>query len=80
MPAPGEGPELLLRHDYLSGWMHGIGEVVTALTSTGVTIRRLRESDELLWPRWPRMERTPHGWWRPPEPRIPLLYGLPATR
>jgi SAM-dependent methyltransferase len=104
--APGEGPELLLRHDYLSGdgavhrdathtytdgpavegatdsyeWMQGIGEVVTALTSAGLTIRRLRESDELPWPRWPRMERTPTGWWRLPEPRIPLLYGLLATR
>jgi SAM-dependent methyltransferase len=104
-PAPGEGPELLLRHDYLGGgeavhreatytytdgpavegatdsfeWMHGIGEVVNALTDAGLTIRRLRESDELPWPRWPRMERTPSGWWRLPEPRIPLLYGLLAT-
>lgn len=104
-PGPGEGPELLLRHDYLGGggavhrdatrtytdgpavegatdsyeWMHGIGEVVGALTGAGLTIRRLRESDELPWQRWPQMERTPSGWWRLPEPRIPLLYGLLAT-
>ncbi|MET8244335.1 methyltransferase [Streptomyces sp. NPDC005202] len=105
-PAPGEGPELLLRHDYLGGdgpvhrdarytytdgpavegatdsyeWMHGIDEVVNALTEAGLTIRRLRESDELPWPRWPQMVRTPSGWWRLPEPRIPLLYGLLAIR
>ncbi|MCT9082075.1 class I SAM-dependent methyltransferase [Streptomyces fulvoviolaceus] len=105
-PTPGEGPELLLRHDYLSGdgpvrrdathtytdgpavagatesyeWMHGIGEVVSALTGAGLTVRRLRESDELPWPRWPQMTRTPSGWWRLPEPRIPLLYGLLAGR
>ncbi|MDT9699934.1 class I SAM-dependent methyltransferase [Streptomyces sp. P17] len=105
-PAPGEGPELLLRHDYLGGgaavhrdathtytdgpavegatdsfeWMHGIGEVVTALTRAGLSIRRLRESDELPWPRWPQMVRTPSGWWRLTEPRIPLLYGILATR
>ncbi|MEV0910549.1 class I SAM-dependent methyltransferase [Streptomyces hokutonensis] len=105
-PNPSEGPELLLRHDYLGGrgpvhrdatftytdgpavadatdsyeWMHGIDEVINALTTTGLSIQRLRESDELPWPRWPRMERTPTGWWRLPEPRIPLLYGLLASR
>ncbi|WP_329343878.1 class I SAM-dependent methyltransferase [Streptomyces sp. NBC_01352] len=105
-PAPGEGPELLLRHDYLGGdgpvhrnathtytdgpavegatdsfeWMHGIGEVIGALTGVGLTVRRLRESDELPWQRWPHMVRTPSGWWRLPEPRIPLLYGLLAER
>jgi SAM-dependent methyltransferase len=105
-PAPGEGPELLLRHDYLAGggvvhrdathtytdgpavegatesyeWMHGISEVVNALVGAGLTIRRLTESDELPWPRWPQMVRTPSGWWRLPEPRIPLLYGILATR
>lgn len=105
-PAPGEGPELLLRHDYLGGpgpvhrdatytytdgpaiegvrdsyeWMHGIDEVVNAATEAGLTVRRLREYDELPWPRWPQMARTPSGWWRLPEPRIPLLYGLLAIR
>ncbi|MFD4557707.1 class I SAM-dependent methyltransferase [Streptomyces sp. NPDC058469] len=105
-PAPGEGPELLLRHDYLGGagpvhrnatftytdgpavagatdsyeWMHGIDEVINALTAAGLNIRRLRESDELPWPRWPQMVRTPTGWWRLAEPRIPLLYGLLASR
>jgi len=105
-PTPGEGPELLLRHDYLGGggpvhrdatftytdgpavagatdsyeWMHGIDEVINALTTAGLNIRRLRESDELPWPRWPQMVRTDTGWWRLPEPRIPLLYGLLASR
>ncbi|MET9908108.1 methyltransferase [Streptomyces sp. NPDC006476] len=105
-PAPGEGPELLLRHDYLGGrgavhrdathtytdgpavegatdsyeWMHGISEVMNALVEAGLTIRRLRESEELPWPRWPQMVRTASGWWRLPEPRIPLLYGLLASR
>ncbi|CAM5653451.1 class I SAM-dependent methyltransferase [Streptomyces coeruleorubidus] len=105
-PAPGEGPELLLRHDYLGAdgpvhrdathtytdgpavegatdsyeWMHGIGEVVNALSGAGLTVRRLRESDELPWPRWPQMVRTESGWWRLTAPRIPLLYGLLATR
>ncbi|MBD0742376.1 class I SAM-dependent methyltransferase [Streptomyces sp. CBMA152] len=105
-PAPGEGNELLLRHDYLGGsgpvhrdasrtytdgpavegatdcyeWMHGIAEVVNAVTEAGMTMDRLRESDELPWPRWPEMVRTPTGWWQLPQPRIPLLYGLLASR
>ncbi|MDG9719659.1 class I SAM-dependent methyltransferase [Streptomyces sp. DH24] len=105
-PAPGEGPELLLRHDYLGGagpvrrdathtytdgpavegatdsyeWMHGMGEVLNALTQAGLTVRSLRETEELPWQRWPRMRRTDSGWWRLPEPRIPLLYSLLATR
>lgn len=61
-------------------WMHGMDEVINALTTAGLNIRRLRESDELPWPRWPRMARTETGWWRLPEPRIPLLYGLLASR
>ncbi|SDN14875.1 class I SAM-dependent methyltransferase [Streptomyces wuyuanensis] len=107
-PAPGEGSELLLRHDYLGGrgairrdstytytdgpavrgttesyeWMHGIDEVVNALTGAGLGITVMRESDELPWPRWPEMVRTAGGWWRLPDgsPRIPLLLALLATR
>ncbi|MEU5364196.1 class I SAM-dependent methyltransferase [Streptomyces sp. NPDC005925] len=105
-PAPGEGPELLLRHDYLGGsgpvhrdatrtytdgpaledatdsyeWMHGMGDVLNALVHAGLTVRSLRESEELPWQRWPQMRRTDSGWWRLPEPRIPLLYGLLASR
>ncbi|WP_128378291.1 class I SAM-dependent methyltransferase [Streptomyces cavernae] len=62
-------------------WTHGLGEVVNALVGAGLRIARLRESDELPWPRWPEMDRTPSGWWRLPKtsPRIPLLYGLLAT-
>jgi hypothetical protein len=61
-------------------WMHGIGEVINALTGAGLSVRRLRESDELPWPRSPRMVQTPSGWWRLPAPRIPLLYSLAADR
>jgi SAM-dependent methyltransferase len=107
-PAPSDGPELLLRHDYLEGrgaiehdatftytdgpalhgatrayeWTHGLGEVITALVNAGLTITRLRETELLPWPRWERMIRDDSGWWRlpPTDPRIPLLYGLTATK
>jgi SAM-dependent methyltransferase len=62
-------------------WVHGLGEVVTAVSGAGLTVRSLRESDELPWPRWAGMTRTPDGWWRLPEPapRVPLFYALLAT-
>lgn len=105
-PGEGEGPELLLRHDYLGGrgalrrdgthtytdgpalrgatevyeWAHGLDEVVNAVTDAGLRPRRLRESDELPWPRWPQMVRAASGWWRlpPRAPRIPLMFALLA--
>ncbi|WP_127506028.1 class I SAM-dependent methyltransferase [Actinoplanes solisilvae] len=62
-------------------WAHGLGEVVTALARAGLSVRSLRESDEIPWPRWPSMEPTADGFWRLPasEPRIPLFYALLAT-
>jgi SAM-dependent methyltransferase len=61
-------------------WTHGLGEVITAVSGAGLTVRSLRESDELPWPRWAGMEQTPDGWWRlpPPAPRVPLFYALLA--
>lgn len=107
-PQEGEGPELVLRKDYLGGrgareidatytytdgpavwgattsyeWAHGIGEVVNALVGAGLRITRLRETEQLPWPRWERMARTTADWWRLPDadPRIPLLYALLAGK
>jgi SAM-dependent methyltransferase len=90
----GRGPiEIDATHTYTDGpalrdattsyeWAHGLGEVVTALTRAGIGVRRLRESDELPWPRWPDMRQTDRGWWRLPdsEPRIPLFYALLGAR
>jgi len=62
-------------------WVHGLGEVVTAISGAGLTVRSLRESDELPWPRWAGMTRTQDGWWRldEPAPRVPFFYALLAT-
>jgi hypothetical protein len=56
--------------------------VVTALIGAGLTIERLRESDEIPWPRWPHMVPAGDGFWRLPdsEPRVPLFYALLARR
>src|SRR5262249_28689258 len=90
----GRGPRKLdSAHTYTDGpplsgatvsyeWSHGLGEVVAALLGAGLRITGLRETDQVLWPRWPHMIPTSRGWWRLPddEPRIPLLYGLQARK
>ncbi|GAA3061057.1 class I SAM-dependent methyltransferase [Actinokineospora globicatena] len=62
-------------------WQHGIGEVVTALVGAGLRITRLRETEQLPWPRWSTMT-TAGGWFTLPEsaPRIPLIYALQAVK
>ncbi|RZS36924.1 methyltransferase family protein [Herbihabitans rhizosphaerae] len=63
-------------------WMHGIGEITTALVDAGLRIERLRESERLPWPRWSSMVPADGGWFRLPdgEPRIPLMYALLASK
>jgi SAM-dependent methyltransferase len=62
-------------------WMHGVGEVVSALATVGLRIDVVRETSELPWPRWASMTRTESGWFVLPdsEPRIPLLYAIRAS-
>ncbi|GAA2454495.1 hypothetical protein [Streptomyces macrosporus] len=61
-----------VRHTYTDGpplegatdsheWAHGLGETVGALVRAGPTIARPTESDEVPWPRRPRMLRTASG-------------------
>lgn len=63
-------------------WMHGVGELVTALLGAGLRLDRLRESERLPWPRWPSMIDAGGGWFRLPdsEPRIPLILALRAVK
>ncbi|RLK53549.1 class I SAM-dependent methyltransferase [Actinokineospora cianjurensis] len=75
-----DGPELAsARVSY--EWQHGIGEVVTALVGAGLRITRLRETEQLPWPRWSTMTTT-GGWFSLPDsaPRIPLIYAVQAVR
>lgn len=63
-------------------WMHGIGEVVNAVTGAGLQVDTVRETELLPWPRWKSMEQDECGWWRLPDnaPRIPLIYALRAVK
>ncbi|MFJ9616818.1 class I SAM-dependent methyltransferase [Streptomyces noursei] len=63
-------------------WRHGVGEVLDALIGAGLTLRGVRESEVLPWPRFPSMVPDTNGWWRLPdsEPIVPLLYAVRAVK
>lgn len=63
-------------------WNHTLGEVLSAVASTGLTIELLHEHDYTLFPRWPILEKSGFDTYRLPEgsPRIPLMYSFRARR
>ncbi|WP_067803308.1 class I SAM-dependent methyltransferase [Actinomadura formosensis] len=74
-------PQAPVQHTRSIEFVHGLGEVVTALTTAGLRLDFLHEHDHTLWQRFSVLER--HGpAYRLPEgrPRIPLMYTLRATR
>ena len=64
------------------GWNHGLGEVVTALTSRGLRLEFLHEHDFLSWPApfLVRQDWRNFGWPEGQKGRLPLMYSLKATR
>jgi SAM-dependent methyltransferase len=64
-------------------WNHGIGEVITALSSAGLTIGYVHEFDFAVRAKFPIMVRGDDGLWRlPPELHrsVPMLFSLRATK
>src|SRR4051794_28148506 len=63
-------------------WVHGIGDVVSAVAAAGLRIEFLHEHPFLLFPRWPWLERRDDGTFRfpPDRPELPLTYTVRASR
>lgn len=63
-------------------WVHGIGDVVSALAGAGLAIELLHEQDHTSSPRWPFLRRDGHGVYRMPDdlPAVPLMYSVLAKR
>jgi len=59
-------------------WIHGLGEVVSALLGAGLRITLLHEHDHTLFQRWPFLERRADGTYHVPadRPSLPLMYSL----
>jgi len=64
-------------------WNHGLGEVVSSLLASGMTITSLAEHDSVPWNALPgQMEKDEHDEWRlvAGRERLPMTYTLTATR
>lgn len=63
-------------------WVHGVGDVVSALIGAGLALDFLHEHDHTASPRWPFLERAADGTYRMPEgrPALPLMYSVRASR
>ncbi len=63
-------------------WNHGLGEVVSAVVSAGLSLELLHEHDFTLFPRWPILEKSGFDTYRLPEgvPKIPLMYSMKAEK
>lgn len=69
------------RHNRSFEWLHGIGEVVSALLDAGLALTFLHEHAFTLHQRWPFLERDPdRRIYRMPadRPALPLMYSLLA--
>ena len=69
-------------HNRSVEWVHGLGDVISALSAAGLCLEFLHEHEYTLSPRWPFLRREPGGIYRLPEgmPSLPLMYSLLATR
>jgi SAM-dependent methyltransferase len=62
-------------------WMHPLGDVVSGLIETGLTLRWLHEHDAVPWRMFKLLVKGEDGLWRWPErPWLPLAYSLRAER
>jgi hypothetical protein len=64
------------------GWLHPLGEIITALCRAGLRIEYLREWPDAHFRMLPSFERGADGRWHPPPGTrpVPLTFSLLASR
>ena len=74
------GSELIASPVY--EWQHSLGEIVTALTKSGLAIEYLHEFPMSFFHAFPSMTRHKDGWWRFPERNdsFPQIFSVKATK
>ena len=63
-------------------WLHGLGDIVTALIDAGLVLEFLHEHEATVFQQLPFLEQDDEGWWRLPadQPSLPLLFSLRARK
>ncbi len=74
-------PEARLAHATIYCWIHPIGEIVTGLIASGLTLDWLREHDAIPWRMFEVLVKDASGLYRwPDKPWLPLAFSLSASR
>ena len=62
------------------GWNHGLGQVITALTSAGLRVEYLKEHDESPYDVLPDLVKNEKGMFVLKDKLYPLIFTLKATK
>jgi SAM-dependent methyltransferase len=74
-------PEARLVHSRTYNWIHPLGELVTTLIASGLTLDWLHEHDSVTWRMFECLAKDAQGLYRwPDKPWLPLSFSLLATR
>jgi len=74
-------PDAKLTNATIYNWIHPLGDVVTSLIASGMTLDWLHEHDEVPWRMFSILAKDVTGLYRwPDKPWLPLAFSLAATR
>jgi SAM-dependent methyltransferase len=76
------GDAIKIRNTRTHEFVHGIGDILTALIEAGLTLTYFQEHDSLAWAMWPKMIEGPDRMYRMPtgEPSLPLSFSVRARK
>jgi SAM-dependent methyltransferase len=74
-------PDARLANATIYNWIHPLGDVITRLIASGMTLHWLHEHDAVPWRMFRILEKDASGLYRwPDRPWLPLAFSLSATR
>ena len=74
-------PDARLANSTIFNWIHPLGDVITSLIASGMTLSWLHEHDGVPWRMFRVLVKDASGLYRwPDKPWLPLAFSLSATR
>lgn len=76
------GDDTKLANTRTHEFVHGLGDIFSALIEAGLTLTYFKEHDSLAWAMWPMLVEGPDRMYRMPEghPNLPLSFSLKARK
>ena len=76
------GEDIKLANTRTHEFIHGIGDILSALMDAGLMLTYFKEHDSLAWAMWPKLVEGPDRMFRMPagEPNLPLSFSVKARK